>query len=77
LDGEILDIGQPIEKAEAMLPIHSEDAEPAQVEMASNGAAVADADTNAEIAAAASDAETEVPRPSLAQKVRAWLGRAA
>jgi 8-oxo-dGTP diphosphatase len=77
LDGEILEVERPTEEIEAVLPARSEDAEPAQVEAAANGAAVADADSSAEIAADASDAESEARRPSLAQKVRAWLGRAA
>jgi 8-oxo-dGTP diphosphatase len=70
-DSEILEVEQPTEEAGFSVP--SDEAEPAQIEMASNGAAVADA----EIAADASGADSEARRLSLAQKVRAWLGRAA
>jgi len=77
LDGEILEVEQPAEEIAAALPARSDEVEPAQDETAANEAAAADAEANAEIAAEPSAAESEARRPSLAQKVRAWLGRAA
>jgi 8-oxo-dGTP diphosphatase len=77
LDGEIPEVEQPTEEIEAVRPARSDDAEPAPVETASHEAAVADADTSPELASDASGADAEGRRPSLAQKVRAWLGRAA
>jgi len=77
LAGEFIEVEPPVEEIEAALPVQSEHAEPAPIETTSHGAAVADADTNAELAADASDPDAEGRRPTLAQKVRAWLGRAA
>ena len=77
LAGEFIEVEPPVEEIEAALPVQSEHAEPAPIETTSHGAAVADADTNAELASDASDPDAEGRRPTLAQKVRAWLGRAA
>jgi 8-oxo-dGTP diphosphatase len=77
LDGEILEVEEAAGEFEAVLPARSEDADPVQAEAAASEATVADAHANAEIAAEPSAAESEARRVSLAQKVRAWLGRAA
>jgi 8-oxo-dGTP diphosphatase len=84
---DVLEIEPPAEEVAG--PVRTEDADPAPLETvayveagAEVGActdvdAVSDADTESAMAEGATSADTEGQRRSLAQKVRAWLGRAA
>jgi 8-oxo-dGTP diphosphatase len=75
---EVLDVEQPAEDIEAVLPAQSQDADEAPFETASDVVEVSDTDADAETADGAAGADSEGQRrSSLAQKVRAWLGRAA
>jgi 8-oxo-dGTP diphosphatase len=90
---EIVEVEPLIQEQEiaAVLPVAPEQAEPAppepemvldvavasDVDAASDAHAASDVDADSEIAASVAGADTEGQRRSLAQKVRAWLGRAA
>ena len=74
---DILEIEPRAEEMDAVIPAQREDADPAPREADSDVAASSEVDACSGLAESATGVDTDGQHRTLAQKVRAWLGRAA